>query len=58
MGTIDGVLIQLGGKDKYLSRSKMGTRSTRCNTDHQVARQWALSTAPGLRFVGIGTWQG
>lgn len=58
MGTIDGVLIQLGGKDNTVPvRVQDGDTIYRCNTNRKVARQLgAYIYGSELRFVGIGTW--
>lgn len=58
MGTIDGVLIKLGGKDATVPvRVQDGHAIYRCNTTREIARQLGAHIfGPELRFIGVGTW--
>jgi hypothetical protein len=58
MGTIDGVLIKLGGRDATVPvRVQDGHEIHRCNTTREIARQLGPHIfGPELRFIGVGTW--
>lgn len=58
LGTIDGVLIRLGGKDTTVPvLVQNGDIVYRCNCSRAVARQLGAHIfGSELRFVGIGTW--
>ncbi|NYT34523.1 hypothetical protein [Rhizobium sp. WYCCWR 11128] len=58
-GTIDGVVIKLGGKDKTVPVTVQdGEKSYRCTTTREVARSLGQHIFGGeLRFIGTGEWQ-
>ncbi|WDR06050.1 hypothetical protein PSQ90_00880 [Devosia rhodophyticola] len=58
-GTIDGIVIRLGGKDASVPLSvQNGDTIYRCNTTREMARQLGPHIfGSDLRFNGLGTWQ-
>jgi hypothetical protein len=58
LGTIDGQLISIGGRDATVpARVQDGDLIYRCNTTRAVARELGQHLfGPQMRFVGAGTW--
>lgn len=57
-GTIDGVIISLGGKDNTVPvRVQDGDTIHRCSTSREIAKQLGQHIfGAELRFTGVGTW--